>query len=61
HPPHPEARRSRLEGGLQGSRGRLEASFEASAALRHLQDEGAAGMNAATVTFRERTPTWIST
>ncbi|MGU3667696.1 hypothetical protein ACLBX9_26210 [Methylobacterium sp. A49B] len=30
HPPHPEVRRSRLEGTLQGSRGWLEGSFEAS-------------------------------
>ncbi len=38
HPrPHPEVLHSSLEGGLQGSRGWLAASFEASAALRHLR------------------------
>ena len=35
--PHPEVLRSSLEGGLQGSHGWLEGSFEASAALRHLR------------------------
>ncbi|TFZ60878.1 hypothetical protein E4V01_03445 [Methylorubrum sp. Q1] len=38
HPrPHPEVPPSGFEGGFQGSRCILEASFEASAALRHLR------------------------
>ncbi len=44
HPhPHPEVPRSGLEGDLQGSRGWLEASFEARLRLAP-QDEGAGGI-----------------
>ncbi|MCC0805758.1 hypothetical protein FPV16_05895 [Methylobacterium sp. W2] len=45
-PPHPEAPRSGLEGGLQNSLCELEGSFEASASLRRLRMRWPGGTDA---------------